>query len=517
MWASVAATKTSQKATTKLLIKYNTIKIDYNRGDKLIHSSIPQHREIEAHPSDDFIMTNETELILDFENYDYWPHYDKECIDYTKDKYLKEYVSTLPYTIQEIARLAQTERSRQENETSDNAEVIDLDFVGIEKDLKSLSRKYGKNKYRLKQLFYPFNPTDVWDYKYFQPESNDFDKKYGMLFGYFSADPVHYIFEQLLLVLSDDSADKLSLNNQIKLIKQILKLLQLLITYDIIHLDWIFERGYQLIWDRIKRLQIDFWRKKCLKYIIDDLVDLFMVCLNKKGQNVPTALIQVTLDKRNYFWQYGYRNIKTISGEPPNMCRCILTDYDFIEKLLFRGVPPFMFVDESGSMHDLHDEESLEFIRHTMEDILYAQRHYRGDHIFQRRSIAAPLIMMPYLQRARNQMVGFLIECQPSYLFMEIANLVSDYMFMDVKEFDLVYNTEKIKMNNADIKYFVAVNKFWMYWDEIDVFDEHEMDQEFVAYFVDEHHLKKLISLIKYDPSPCNFIQTILSFWMYSV
>ena len=109
MWASVAA-KTSQKATPKLLVKYDAIDIDFDnqtKGEEILnHSSIPRHREIEAHPSDDFVMTNEPQLNLDFENKDYWPRYDEKCIDYTKDRYLKEYVKTLPYTIQDIARFA---------------------------------------------------------------------------------------------------------------------------------------------------------------------------------------------------------------------------------------------------------------------------------------------------------------------------------------------------------------------------------------------------------------------------
>ena len=97
MWASIAA-ETSQKATPKLFIKYNAIKSDDNNGNKFNQSNIPRHREIEPHPSDDFTMTNETEVTLDSFNNDYLPDYGEDCIDYSKDEYFKAYVSALPYT-----------------------------------------------------------------------------------------------------------------------------------------------------------------------------------------------------------------------------------------------------------------------------------------------------------------------------------------------------------------------------------------------------------------------------------
>ena len=272
-WASVA-TKISSKATTKLIIKYNNITNKPNTKTKK-EDDIPRHREITPDPADDFIMTNKPILIINT-NKDYWPDWDEEWIDYTKDPYLNAFKQTLPYTLQEIARFARRVKV--------DKQVINLNFRKIQRDLQSLCTRYQDDKQTLKKLFYPYNPAGVYDYRYYHMhrESDDYDKRYDMLFDTYSATPVHYLLGKIL-DLKYRSDEDLSIKNTIKLIKQILKLIGLLIKYCIIDLHYVYipcNEG-EFIWDVIKLIPVYLKDKKYLKYIINDLADLFVLCVNK--------------------------------------------------------------------------------------------------------------------------------------------------------------------------------------------------------------------------------------------
>ena len=110
-------------------------------------------------------------------------------------------------------------------------------------------------------------------------------------------------------------------------------------------------------------------------------------------------------------------------------------------------------------MCSLHDTETVKDIRNRMERILYSDRRYYGEY-HNKMTMVLPLMMLPYLKTARDEMNKLLLECLYKYLSLEVANLISGFIFMYEKDFSVLYDTEKIKMENLTVKCLLLVTKF---------------------------------------------------------
>ena len=138
---------------------------------------------------------------------------------------------SLPFSIQQIIELCHNLNSNQT--------VIDLKFKDIEQDLKYQYNKYEGNKAELKKIYCNYDAEHKQHWEYYHETSKSYEKRYDMILNAFT--PTHYLLKQLYL--SNLKTLNLSIKCKIKLVKQIIKFIKLLIINDIIDINWVINMG----------------------------------------------------------------------------------------------------------------------------------------------------------------------------------------------------------------------------------------------------------------------------------
>ena len=279
-WAAVAKRRKTpiKRIKSPILVTYN---IPSEPIYKAAVDDIPRHKENTPDPADDFLMTNgdyETSPITNNRECINDTDADIGWIDYTESSTLQQFKQTLPISIQCIIEFA--------NDLYRNGRVIDLEFEEIEKDLQFQHSKWNGNPELLKKVYFNYNPNKNFDYT----RNEEYDERYVMFFGttgrYNHGDNItliHYLFGQMSFQNHTEikwCGSELK-GNRIKVIKQLLQYLKLLIQHDILNVNDLFEEGIT-VWERIKGLAQRIITKRywdqIVGDIVDDIVDLIASC-----------------------------------------------------------------------------------------------------------------------------------------------------------------------------------------------------------------------------------------------
>ena len=126
----------------------------------------------------------------------------------------------------------------------------------------------------------------------------------------------------------------------------------------------------------------------------------------------------------------------------------------------------------------------------------------------ERMSIFSPLILIPYLDRAKAQMVKTLIDC--SKVPSDVATIISSYIFMDI---NTIYSKYKTKNESPDAKSLTLLNRLTHFTMDtnVNIFDEYR-DEKLLKYFVhsiEGGYIQKLLQAVN---GKCNEDEFVLSF-----
>eukprot|EP01084_Bolivina_argentea_P011560 21605_1 len=390
---------------------------------------------------------------------DYWSKYVAHGFqDYTKDFRLIQFKETLPLTIQ---RIIEFEHSLQVHKT-----VLELQFHEIEQDLKYQYDKFNGNKIKLQQMFF-FDYNSYHSHTHTDNKiSKCCDKRYQMLFysnGRHETKNytvVHYLLNKTYTLI-EKSPDPDG-----KIIIQLLKMLKLLIANNIIQSTDNLGCN-NTIWDR---LSWSIYRLDDSKFVPENvketLIDLIMICL---PQN---ALMNIEI-KIGY---YDTKYIKSQKIEQKRSIPCILNavkmdiidftkvnkKHPLIERLLFRAIPPFKFIEPKSSSaisnslrsftwilgnfdtnynskynrkynlipNDRNSFKELNLNQNFIMEFLKKETNPTINYFIHshcQMNVLAPLVFMSYLNVAKNNMKSLLTKCLINYEYANdsLSNLIA--------------------------------------------------------------------------------------------
>ena len=563
-WASIVnnSHNTNKRNKPVLLIKYNDIKSNSNTNTPS-NDRIPRDREITPHPADDYMMTNgevspwgETAGFgQQHQTYYQSSRYNVKWVDYTKNDDLYLFKQSLPISIQRIIEFA--------NKWLGYGEIMNLNFNEIDQDLKYQNMKYNGDQKKLKKIFFNYNPKNKTDWNYNIRSTEDYEERYCKLFGSRCYTVIHYLFNQMLFGKSRTSKkSNIEITECIKskIIKQCLHVLKLLCLNNIIDINDTFSVNMGMsIWDNIKN-QIRILSQYD-EDIMNDLIDLMITAINQKPFNQQPAIISINMRKIKYDENDPYRGADYVRDRiycqtlwdceyfdiPDSifdyLSRQIVNKYQLIEKLLFAQMIPFQFIQETrNSKYDIdtHQREweihmnrkqpikGLKgYIEELFEENIYGNKdkddgnkdkddenknedeimedkyeYQFGTECVSKLSLLSPLILYPYLLRARKKMNDVLTDCmvncdyiKSDHLSYEISNIISYYLFVDIYD---IYDKTQIE-ENLNMKTLTFLNLFLHCGvnDEfMTQFEDKYCDAEFLKYLVNGNYSRTFSDMI---------------------
>lgn len=302
-----------------------------------------------------------------------------------------------------------------------------------------------------------------------------FDQRYCISFGFDKSritTIIHYIFRQIWF--EDSRQNKytppLSNRKKIKIIKQLLDYVRLLIIHNIIDIRWLYDYDEDTIWDVIKQLPHRLIKHNSThslwNAVKDNVMDLFVTCTNKQPLDQEDSIFTITRSEIVYDESdpnYKSEIVQDGSRQYHLGIQCkylwgLMYDDQIIpynrmenraqilETLLFRGIIPFQFISSiceykydnstntrSQQRKEIHrypttdcNNNMQKYIQHILTKAKifecafnvhmckidnYGMNNYQSKETAAQMYLLAPLLLLPHNVRARNKMNGLISEC----------------------------------------------------------------------------------------------------------
>eukprot|EP01084_Bolivina_argentea_P067759 123342_1 len=405
---------TTLKGRPLMKVQYISI---FMEKPKIKKDNIPRHKEIEPHPSDDFIMTNGDQTNEQTLNKD-----DKyEPIMTETLKCLKKWVDGI----------------------ENNSKVIHINFNQMDKDLQFEYSLCNENKNILppnyfRNIYYYYRNAAKDDYYY-----SKYNAKNQSFFAV-SNSIVHYILYYATPTQWDEIISKVrNKNDALKVVKYGAKIIKLLLKNKVISLHSYFTGTYIGI-NIYETIRDCLWKNNSVtihKYYfgsnnnnkifkqkcMDIYCDLFLFCI--RLSNKKEAIVKIKCNGHDWWHENIFptqlRGMKRGKSFMPN---------SIIQRLLFRGIPPFL-VYKRFNQFMWNEAVEITFDKNINEfNTLFkkAMSAETTENMQQKIAFCTPLTIFPLLIDAKNEMFEIIYQCmvqQNLYCVSEIINIIILYLF----------------------------------------------------------------------------------------
>eukprot|EP01084_Bolivina_argentea_P291263 500570_1 len=417
---------------------------------------------------------------------------------------LKQYVKTLPISIQRIVEWAQ--------QLIVNNKVNDIDFDEIDKDLKQQYKNMNGDETKLKNLF-----------QIYKTENN-------LIFYDGCSTVIHFIFYMFTDKKYNGEWDHIENSytnvNRNKRVFIGLRLLKLFLENKCISTKYQLERHsmHEVLVTINGNLQ-SYWKVKTSTEIIctrnlQEFIKILMFSM-KQTSDKPLALLGVVIRAKEWKFMGKYQlNVPFFNefAAYGQSYHSICYDIRIVEQLLFMGVIPFSFHDIGVNVQREYLEEIIikfKVCDEQHEDVVCAAddiRHDGRDELFILIPliISAPLMLLPYLNKCKSKMKQILSQSL-SMSIVSIQNMIVDYIYVDYNNF---YSVEMQNNLNMQSMAFIAHLIFLdMNQQFVETFKQKYKNKVFIKYLIDNYSKWTAIAIKKCDVFNMDIIYSLIEMY----